>query len=111
VDIFIYPRLAMRLTELVTPLKPLEAMAQGRLVIASDVGGHKELIKDQKNGVLFKANDADSLVVCVLNLLANSESWPAMRQAGRQYVEQERNWPNSVANYKQVYLPLLNKLK
>ncbi|MBE0469760.1 MAG: glycosyltransferase, exosortase A system-associated [Methyloprofundus sp.] len=111
VDIFVYPRLAMRLTELVTPLKPLEAMAQGRLVIASDVGGHKELIKDQENGVLFKANDADSLAACVLNLLAHSQSWPAMRQAGRQYVEQERNWVKSVSNYQQVYLPLLNKLK
>ena len=39
VDIFVYPRLSMRLTDLVTPLKPLEAMAQGRLVVASDVGG------------------------------------------------------------------------
>jgi len=101
----------MRLTELVTPLKPLEAMAQGRLVIASDVGGHKELIKDQENGMLFKANDVSSLVGCVLNLLEHSESWPAMRYAGRDYVELERNWPNSVANYQQVYLPLLNKLK
>lgn len=111
VDIFVYPRLAMRLTELVTPLKPLEAMAQGRLVIASDVGGHKELINDQENGVLFKANDANSLAACVLNLLTRSERWPAMRQAGRQYVEQERNWVKSVSNYQQVYLPLLNKLK
>ncbi len=50
VDVFVYPRLPMRLTELVTPLKPLEAMAQGRLVVASDVGGHKELIKDRGNG-------------------------------------------------------------
>ncbi len=111
VDIFVYPRLAMRLTELVTPLKPLEAMAQGRLVIASDVGGHKELIKDQENGMLFKANDASSLVGCVLDLLEHPESWPAMRQAGRQYVEQERNWVKSVSNYQQVYFPLLNKLK
>jgi hypothetical protein len=36
-----YPRKAMRLTDLVTPLKPLEAMAQGKLVAASDVGGHR----------------------------------------------------------------------
>jgi PEP-CTERM/exosortase A-associated glycosyltransferase len=111
VDIFVYPRLAMRLTELVTPLKPLEAMAQGRLVIASDVGGHKELIKDQENGMLFKANDASSLVGCVLDLLGHPERWPAMRQAGRQYVEQERNWVKSVSNYQQVYFPLLNKPK
>ncbi len=109
VDIFIYPRLAMRLTDLVTPLKPLEAMAQGRLVVASDVGGHKELIKDQQNGVLFKANDVQSLIACTLELLARPEDWDKMREAGRMYVDQQRNWPNSVANYQQVYSPLLNK--
>ena len=46
IDVLVYPRLPMRLTELVTPLKPLEAMAQGRLLAASDVGGHRELIRD-----------------------------------------------------------------
>ncbi len=110
VDIFIYPRLAMRLTDLVTPLKPLEAMAQGRLVIASDVGGHKELIKDQKNGVLFKANDVNSLAACTLNLIGRPELWEKMRQAGRLYVEQERNWKKSVGKYQNVYSQLLLKL-
>ena len=111
VDIFVYPRLPMRLTELVTPLKPLEAMAQGRLVIASDVGGHKELIKDNQNGVLFKANDVDSLVQSVHDLLDRPQSWEAIRQAGKNYVEQERNWGESVGNYESVYLQLLNKIK
>ena len=45
VDLLVYARHAMRLTELVTPLKPLEAMAQGRLFVASDVGGHRELVR------------------------------------------------------------------
>ena len=103
VDIFVYPRLPMRLTELVTPLKPLEAMAQGRLVVASDVGGHKELIRDQENGMLFKANNADSLATSVLDLLNNTQSWQDIRLTGRKYVEQERNWLDSVSNYKQVY--------
>jgi len=107
VDVFVYPRLAMRLTELVTPLKPLEAMAQGRLVVASDVGGHKELIKDQENGILFKANNANSLALSVLDLLARPEAWQVMRQSGRDYVEQERNWVKSVSNYKKVYNYLL----
>jgi glycogen(starch) synthase len=44
IDVLAYPRLPIRLTELVTPLKPLEAMAQGRMLVASDVGGHRELI-------------------------------------------------------------------
>ena len=58
IDVLAYPRHRMRLTELVTPLKPLEAMAQGRMLVASDVGGHRELIRDGETGVLFPAGDA-----------------------------------------------------
>jgi PEP-CTERM/exosortase A-associated glycosyltransferase len=108
VDAFVYPRLSMRLTELVTPLKPLEAMAQGRLVIASDVGGHKELIKDRKTGYLFKADDVNALAETVIELLNDKEKWPEMRKAGRAFVETERNWANSVSNYKSLYAKLLS---
>jgi glycosyltransferase involved in cell wall biosynthesis len=102
-DVLVYPRLSMRLTDLVTPLKPLEAMAQGRVLAASDVGGHLELIADGKTGVLFRANDADSLVEKVGALLESQQQWPALRSAGREYVETERNWPVSVARYKNIY--------
>lgn len=108
VDIFVYPRLSMRLTELVTPLKPLEAMAQGRLVVASDVGGHKELIEHKKNGHLFKANDLDALVSTILDLIDHPETWDALRTAGRQYVETARTWPKSVSHYTNIYTPLFN---
>jgi len=107
VDVLVYPRHSMRLTELVTPLKPLEAMAQHKLVVASDVGGHRELIRDRETGYLFRAGDAASLVATVLDLLARHADWPAIKQAGRAYVENERNWRNSVANYKSVYGPLI----
>jgi PEP-CTERM/exosortase A-associated glycosyltransferase len=109
VDIFVYPRLSMRLTDLVTPLKPLEAMAQGRLVVASDVGGHKELIDDKVTGRLFKAGDADQLAETVLDLLGNKSVWQAMRLAGRQFVELERNWANSVSRYNNIYTQLIRK--
>jgi PEP-CTERM/exosortase A-associated glycosyltransferase len=107
VDIFVYPRLSMRLTDLVTPLKPLEAMAQMRLVVASDVGGHKELIKDGESGVLFKSNDVQDLAKSVINLLKHQEKWEALRLAGRRFVEQERNWAASVERYRNVYLNVL----
>jgi len=107
VDILVYPRHSMRLTDLVTPLKPLEAMAQQKLVVASDVGGHRELIRDRETGYLFRAGDAGSLVSTVLELLARHDTWPAIKDAGRAYVENERNWRNSVANYKKVYGPLV----
>ena len=107
IDILVYPRLSMRLTELVTPLKPLEAMAQGRLLVASDVGGHRELIRAGETGVLFKAGDAGALVEAVLDLVRHPERWPALKSAARGFVERERNWQTSVARYRRAYGVLL----
>ena len=103
IDLLVYPRHSMRLTELVTPLKPLEAMAQGRIFAASDVGGHKELIRDGETGRLFAAGSAQALTETVSDMLARRENWPLMRREGRKFVESVRNWTNSVANYKQPY--------
>lgn len=107
IDILAYPRLSMRLTELVTPLKPLEAMAQGRLLVASDVGGHRELIRSGETGVLFKAGDAGALAAAVVDLVSHPERWPILRSTARKFVETERNWRASVARYRGVYGPLL----
>jgi glycosyltransferase involved in cell wall biosynthesis len=93
----------MRLTELVTPLKPLEAMAQGRLLVASDVGGHKELIRDGETGVLFHAGDAASLADAIVRLLGQRDLWPRLRDQGRRFVERERTWETSVAGYRTVF--------
>jgi len=103
VDIFVYPRLAMRLTDLVTPLKPLEAMAQGRLLVASDVGGHHELIRNRETGYLFKAGDKTALAETVLAVLSEKERWEQIKLAGRRYVEEERNWQRSVERYSDLY--------
>jgi len=106
VDVLAYPRHSMRLTELVTPLKPLEAMAQGRVLVASDVGGHKELIRHGQTGMLFKAGSADALTRTVLELFASQSKWPTIRAAGRRFVEEERNWTKSIANYIAPYAAL-----
>ena len=103
IDVLAYPRHSMRLTELVTPLKPLEAMAQGRLLVASDVGGHKELIRDGDTGVLFRAGSTASLVDAVDGLLQRRHTWPALRAAGRAFVERERQWAASAQHYRPVF--------
>ena len=106
-DILVYPRKSMRVTELVTPLKPLEAMAQKSMFLASDVGGHKELVRDGVTGTLFRADDIEDLVNSLLKLFEQEEQWLAIRDAGREFVENERNWVNSVANIKPVYQRLV----
>ena len=107
IDVLVYARHPMRLTELVTPLKPLEAMAQGRLMVASDVGGHKELIQDGKTGILFRAGQAGDLASKVVALLKYEAGWDSLKKNGREFVETERNWTASVARYRGVYGSLL----
>lgn len=106
IDLLVYARHPMRLTELVTPLKPLEAMAQGKLFVASDVGGHRELIRNDETGYLFRAGDAADLGRTMARVLDQPEKWDAIRSAGRRFVESERNWRTSVARYRGVFSTL-----
>ncbi len=116
VDLLVYPRKKMRLTDLVTPLKPLEAMAQGKLVLASDVGGHKELITNNENGFLFKADDVAHLSKRIIELLTNAspsnvdvEEPQTIIKNGRNYVDNVRNWKNSVSHYLPLYQRLVSE--
>ncbi|WP_267387378.1 TIGR04063 family PEP-CTERM/XrtA system glycosyltransferase [Sphingomonas sp. GC_Shp_3] len=106
VDILAYPRKHMRLTDLVTPLKPLEAMAQRRLVAASDVGGHRELIRDGVTGTLFPPGDPGGIAAALADLLSHRDGWEARRTRGRAFVEAERNWAVNVGRYEPVYQKL-----
>lgn len=107
VDLLVYPRKTMRLTDLVTPLKPLEAMAQGKIVLASNVGGHHELITDNQNGFLFQAGNVVDLSERVIQFLANDTVGKSVIENGRHYVESERNWKASVSNYLPVYQAII----
>ena len=78
-------------------------MAQGRLLVASDVGGHKELIRHGETGWLFEAGSAPALCDAVSALLDRRERWHSMRSQGREFVERERNWSRSVAHYSPVF--------
>ncbi len=102
-DLLIYPRRRTRLTEMVTPLKPLEAMAQGKPVLASDIGGHRELIRHGENGLLFRPEDPEATASAIDRTLASPAALTAITAAARHYVEGERSWNRSVARYPGIY--------
>jgi PEP-CTERM/exosortase A-associated glycosyltransferase len=109
IDILAYPRKKMRLTDLVTPLKPLEAMAQGKLVAASDVGGHRELIEHGVTGTLFAPDDPAAIAAALAGLLASRDHWEAQRRTARLFVEKHRNWSSNILRYEPVYQRLLRR--
>jgi PEP-CTERM/exosortase A-associated glycosyltransferase len=109
IDILAYPRKKMRLTELVTPLKPLEAMAQRKLVVASNVGGHRELIEDGVTGTLFPAGDPQAIADALDALFANRSKWDQRRDTARRFVERDRNWSSNISSYIPAYRRLTGK--
>jgi glycogen(starch) synthase len=109
VDVMAYPRKRSRLTDLVTPLKPLEAMAQRQLVAASDVGGHRELVTDGVTGTLFPPDDPAACAAALADLLSQPECWEARRAAGLAHVAQRHDWSVNVHRYQDVYQTLLAK--
>jgi PEP-CTERM/exosortase A-associated glycosyltransferase len=109
IDVLAYPRKAMRLTELVTPLKPLEAMAQRKLVAASDVGGHRELIEDGVTGTLFRAGDPHAIADALARLFEDRSGWESRRETARRFVEAERNWSSNISRYVPAYQSMTGK--
>lgn len=103
IDVFAYPRRSMRLTELVTPLKPLEAMSMEKIVLGSRVGGIAELVKEGENGFLFEPDNAESLAETLLSTMNNPKEIEDMGARARRYIEVHRNWETIVKRYEQVY--------
>ncbi|KEO88832.1 glycosyl transferase family 1 [Erythrobacter longus] len=107
IDVLAYPRKASRLTDLVTPLKPLEAMAQARLVAASNVGGHRELITHGETGVLFEPDDPAACAEALADLFERREEWSSLRENGLKHVQTRHDWHLNARRYLDVYHILL----
>jgi PEP-CTERM/exosortase A-associated glycosyltransferase len=103
VDILAYPRYRMRLTDLVTPLKPLEAMAMGKALVASDVGGNKELIRHEETGLLFAAGSKDGLTAALRALLDDADLQDKIRNTGKDWVREHHTWKKTTTPYVKVY--------
>ncbi|WP_028571764.1 glycosyltransferase [Desulfonatronum lacustre] len=108
IDILVYPRISKRITELVTPLKPLEAMAMEKAVLVSDVGGLKELVSDGQNGFVFKAGDINDLADKLIYLASHLGRCREIGRQARKDVIAKRDWSVVVQGYFEIYAGLLN---
>lgn len=102
-DVMVYPRRSVRLTELVTPLKPLEAMALGKAVLASSVGGIRELIVNDETGMLFEPENIGDFCRQATRLLQDPALRTRLGDRARQAICVDKDWKTLVCRYEGVY--------
>lgn len=93
-DAVVCPRKSNIVTELVSPLKPIEAMAAGRPVIGSDVSPIATLLgMDSERGLLFAADNVDSLIEQITKLAIDPKLAQNIGRRARQWTVETRTWP------------------
>ena len=106
IDVFTVPRTADRVSRMVTPLKPIEAMASRRPVVASDVPALAELVRHGQTGVLAAPGDPASLADAVEPLLYDTGLRSRLGEAARAWVASDRTWARNADRYANVYRSL-----
>ncbi len=105
-DVFVVPRTPDRVCQLVTPLKPVEAMASGLPVVVSGVKALGEVINDKVTGLRFPPLDADALADALRLLLGNPELRRELGASAREWVARDRTWEHNAARYRDAYARL-----
>lgn len=92
VDIAPFPRLPLPVCEMVSPLKPFEAMAMGKAVVASDVAALKEIVTPGVNGYLHEKGSTESLIEQLVRMLDDPERTRQIGLQAREWVVENRDW-------------------
>ena len=94
---------ASRVSQLVTPLKPYEAMAMERAVVVSDLPALREMVSPGETGLTFRAEDAAHLADVLGGLLDDPALRARLGRQGREWVLANRTWANNGRLYRELY--------
>ena len=102
-DITPFPRLPLPVCELISPIKPFEAMATGKAVIVSDVAALTEIVRDGQTGLVFAKGDAQALATVLERLLDSPELRAELGGRAREWAATDGSWEHAVARVDAVY--------
>ncbi len=108
-DVFVVPRTPDRVCQLVTPLKPVEAMASGLPVVVSSVRALAEIVQDGETGLLFPPLAADALAAQLKQLLDSPDLRAKLGAAARDWVARDRTWAHNAVRYREVYSGVISR--
>lgn len=103
IDVFVVSRPDSRVTQLVTPLKPFEAMAMGRTVVASKLAALEEIIQHGETGLLYTPGDLNDLSNTIEECIQTPELRERLGEKAQEWVLANRTWEVVVENTRQVY--------
>ena len=103
IDVFVVPRTNDRVSRLVTPLKPYEAMAMARPIVVSAVPALQEIVDDGQTGRTFAVEDAAALAAVVAELLDDPAQRERLGSAARTWVSDHRTWAQNGQRYLELY--------
>lgn len=107
IDIVVNPRRSSKLTEKVTPLKPIEAMGWKKPVICSSVAGMVELVSDRETGIVFRTDDVRALEKTLKEVTSGHHDLSGIVNAAYGFVARERSWRANGLKYKALYENLI----
>jgi glycosyltransferase involved in cell wall biosynthesis len=107
-DVTPFPRRPLPVCELISPIKPFEAMAMGKAVVASSVAALTEIVEDGRTGAVFEKGSADDLARVLGVLLDEPTRREELGHAAREWVVAERDWSKIVAIVDATYRALLH---
>ena len=109
IDIFVVSRPDLTVTNLVTPLKPYEAMAMGKAVIMSRLSALEEMAVDGETALYFTPNDIDSLTEQIKKCIHDPKLREKLGKNAYYWVKENRNWSQNILRYNKLYAKLLEE--
>lgn len=111
INIAPFPRKSQPVTELVPPLKPLEAMAMGKAVVVSSVQPLAEMLSDGQTGLIFQKDSTEDLARTLAQLITHPALSSRLGKAARAWVVTERSWKNTSKRIVSTISPGISKGK
>jgi glycosyltransferase involved in cell wall biosynthesis len=103
IDVFVVPRTMDRVSRLVTPMKPYEAMALERAVVVSDLPALREIVVPGETGMTFRSEDAGDLARVLGELLDDPGMRVRLGRQAREWVATERTWAGNGRRYRELF--------
>jgi len=103
IDVFVVSRPDSRVTRLVTPLKPFEAMSNRCATIVSNLPALEEIVKHEETGLVYKADNANSLAENISRLIKNPELRQELGLNAEKWIKEHRIWKQLAEKTVSIY--------